>query len=135
MTKQIHLDFLQYVLDHQSPELSYFNRYFLLEDRLHRENGFKINDIANSKTALLKRGFLGKPVNASPFYITDAGKMFLQEESNIHLLGRFEKIAFFIKKYELVSLLRVAGYSYAAVVYVVPFVMLITADALCQMAY
>jgi hypothetical protein len=110
MAKRIHLDLLQYVLDHQQPDINYLNRYFVLEDRLINEYNYKKSDILKSKLALLKSGLLAEATHPAPLYITDAGKKYLHKANQFHLLTMPEKIIHYLQKYSPINMfLRLGG--------------------------
>lgn len=103
MPKRIHIDLLQYVLNHQNRDDNYFNRYFILEDRLANELGYSKKLIAASKVKLVLSGLLNESSHPAPLFITEAGKKFLYENNQFSLLTNiFEKSVAFLNKYKVI---------------------------------
>jgi hypothetical protein len=127
MAKKIHLDLLQYVLDHQKPDKNYFNRFFLLEARMMQELHYKKHNIVQAKIALIKSGLLGQ-TDAGLLHITDAGKAYLYEKNGYNFLtSTAEKIIIFLNRYKVVislggmvlGIFKIAPYIKTGVLYLV----------------
>ena len=90
--------FLQYLLDHQNPSKNFFNRFFLLKDRLINEHSCNDKKIDKAKVQLEKAGFMGIS-NNHVLYITNKGVEFLHQENQRAMVGWLEKSTrYFTKK-------------------------------------
>lgn len=113
MAKRIYLDFLQYLSDHQTPNNHYFNRYFVLKDRLINEHGYLEAMIDRAKEHLSKSGFIIESADARPLYVTEEGIKFLHNENQTRLMGGLEKFNRFFNK-KLAAVFVILGLLLAA---------------------
>jgi hypothetical protein len=89
--------FLQYLLEHQNPSDNYFNRFFLLKDRLINEHSCREKKIDRAKSELEKAGFITIS-NNHVLCITNEGIRFLHHENQNAMLGWLEKFTQYFNK-------------------------------------
>lgn len=81
MAKHVHLNLLQYLLDHQNPNDNYLNRYFVIRCRLITENGHYGFIVDRAKRQLIQSGYIKESTNPRPLSVTEAGIQFLHKEN------------------------------------------------------
>jgi hypothetical protein len=84
MAKRIHLDFLNYLLDHEHAQGRHCNRYYVIKARLNKDYWHFKFTIDQAKTHLINAGFISEKKHPGQMYLTDQGKEFLQQKNVDH---------------------------------------------------
>ena len=97
--KKIHKIFLQYLLDHQNASDNYFNRFFILKNRIvkWRIIPYRTQTINKAKLDLEKAGLINTSNNRI-LYITEQGIEFLHQANHNALLSTLERFTGYFNK-------------------------------------
>ncbi|KTD73990.1 hypothetical protein [Legionella tucsonensis] len=97
MTKKLNMAFLEYVLEHQNNKDNYLNRFFVLKHRMEIEQSFAKKKIERARNELEKAGLIIN-LGSGIIHITDEGKQFFHENSQIKLYTLLERFTFRFNK-------------------------------------
>lgn len=88
--KKIHMDFLGYMLEHQTPNLNYFNRYLILRERLSTEYFHFHWIIDQSRKYLLLADYI-EELELGQLHVTEEGIKFYREKNQFNLMHWLER--------------------------------------------